>query len=48
MAPTRTTFAKGRLCTAGPFDRRGAMRHETPVLPPRGGEAALGAARQEA
>ena len=39
-APRRACGVEGRLCTAGPFDKRGAMRHEFPVSPPH-----LGAGR---
>ena len=28
---------EGRLCTAGPFDKHGAMRHEFPASPPHWG-----------
>ena len=48
MTPTLTLFAEGRLCTASPFGRHGAVRRETPASPPRGGVAAFGTARQEA
>ena len=35
--PTLALLAEGRLCTAGPFGWHGAVRRETPALPPRGG-----------
>lgn len=44
--PTLTVFAEGRLCTAGPFDRHGAGRRETPVSPPQGGGGMLETARR--
>jgi hypothetical protein len=39
MTPTLSSFAEGRLCTADPFGRRGAVRRESPASPPRGGLA---------
>jgi hypothetical protein len=47
MTPTLSSFAEGRLCTADPLRRHGAMRREFPALPPQGGEASFGAALQE-
>jgi hypothetical protein len=47
MTPTLTMIAEGRLSTADPFGRHGAMRREVPALPPRGGVASFGTARQE-
>lgn len=45
--PTLTGFAEGQLCTADPFGRHGAVRHETPASPSEGARQSLGTALRD-